>query len=255
MELRVVGCHGGETPKHRTSAFVLDETLAIDAGSLTSGLDLEAQRKLEACIVSHAHLDHIRDLATLADNRCQQRAPSLVVAATAPTIDVLKKHFFNDLLWPDFSRISLCETPTIVYQELPLEQVCRVGGYEVQAIAVNHTIDTAGFIVRGQAGAFAYSGDTGPTDRFWELLNQTPDLRGLLAECSFPNEEQGLATASGHHTPKTLREDLAKLDDAGALPTFLYHMKPLFQSVLEKECAALRHVNLHVPGLGDRFIL
>ena len=59
MELRVVGCHGGETPKHRTSAFVVDERLAIDAGSLTSGLDLSAQFRLQACIVSHAHLDHI----------------------------------------------------------------------------------------------------------------------------------------------------------------------------------------------------
>jgi 3',5'-cyclic-nucleotide phosphodiesterase len=69
MELRVIGCHGGETPRHRTSAFVLDERLAIDAGSLTSGLDLKAQFRLDACIVSHAHLDHIRDLATIADNR------------------------------------------------------------------------------------------------------------------------------------------------------------------------------------------
>jgi len=57
----------GETPKHRTSAFVLDERLAIDAGSLTSGLDLSAQFRLNACLVSHAHLDHIRDLATIAD--------------------------------------------------------------------------------------------------------------------------------------------------------------------------------------------
>ena len=71
MELRVVGCHGGETPRHRTSAFVVDERLAIDAGSLTSGLDLKAQFRLSACVISHAHLDHIRDLATIADNRCQ----------------------------------------------------------------------------------------------------------------------------------------------------------------------------------------
>jgi ribonuclease BN (tRNA processing enzyme) len=60
MELRVIGCHGGETPNHRTSAFVVDERLAIDAGSLTSGLDLTAQFRLQACLVSHAHLDHIR---------------------------------------------------------------------------------------------------------------------------------------------------------------------------------------------------
>ena len=83
MLLRVIGCHGGETPKHRTSAFVLDERLAIDAGSLTSGMDLKAQCKLEAVLVSHAHLDHIRDLATLADNRVQNGCPPLMIAGVS----------------------------------------------------------------------------------------------------------------------------------------------------------------------------
>jgi len=49
VELRVIGCHGGETPRHRTSAFVLDGRIAIDAGSLTSGMELPAQCALEAC--------------------------------------------------------------------------------------------------------------------------------------------------------------------------------------------------------------
>src|SRR5882724_11869010 len=113
MELRVVGCHGGETPKHRTSAFVVDERLAIDAGSLTSALDLSAQLRLQACIVSHAHLDHIRDLATIADNRCQADCEPLIVAANKATILALKKHFCNNQLWPYFSTIPNKTRPTI----------------------------------------------------------------------------------------------------------------------------------------------
>ncbi|MEZ4314815.1 MAG: 3',5'-cyclic-nucleotide phosphodiesterase, partial [Polyangiaceae bacterium] len=80
MDLRVIGCHGGETPKHRTSAFIVGDKLAIDAGSLTSGMTVEDQAALSACLVSHAHLDHVRDLATLADNRCQMRCAPLVIA-------------------------------------------------------------------------------------------------------------------------------------------------------------------------------
>lgn len=255
MDLRVVGCHGGETPKHRTSAFVLDERLAIDAGSLTSGLDLPAQLRLEACVVSHAHLDHIRDLATIADNRCQQGAPTLVIAAPKPTIATLKKHFFNDHIWPDFTKISAGDGPTIAYRELELEKPTDVGGYEVTAVAVSHTIDTAGFLIRSAGGVLGYSGDTGPTDRFWELLNQERDLRGLLAEVSFPNHEQALATVSGHHTPRTLALDLGKLERAQDLPTFLYHIKPFFQAEVERECAGLRGLNLHVLKLEDHFVL
>lgn len=255
MELRVVGCHGGETPRHRTSAFVLDERLAIDAGSLTSGLDLKAQFRLSACLVSHAHLDHVRDLATIADNRCQAGCEPLLIAGTKGTLRVLKKHFFNNLLWPDFSVIPSPAKPTIRFLELQPERPQLVAGYSVQSVSVNHTIEASGFIIEAKNAAIAYSGDTGPTDRLWELLNQTPNLKALLMEVSFPNREQRVATESGHHTPRTLIKDLKKLTDPKDLPTLLYHMKPVFQGELEQECAKLKGVNLTVTQLGDQFVL
>jgi cAMP phosphodiesterase len=255
VELRVIGCHGGETPKHRTSAFVVDDRIAIDAGSLTSGVELKAQCALEAVLVSHPHLDHIRDLATLADNRSQNGAPPLVVAGTAPTIAVLKQHFFNGLLWPDFSRIPNARKPTIRYLELQQEKPTKIAGYEVNAIGVNHSIACCAFTVRGTNGALAYSGDTGPTDRLWEVLNETENLKALLMEVSFPNAEARLARVSGHHTPETLAKDLAKLESSKELPTLLYHIKPSFQAKVERECARLRRLNLTVCALGDQFIL
>jgi cAMP phosphodiesterase len=98
VDLRIIGCHGGETPRHRTSAFVVDDRIAIDAGALTSGLELEKQAALDAVLVSHAHLDHVRDLATIADNRSQNDAQPLIIAGTKQTIAILQKHFFNGLL-------------------------------------------------------------------------------------------------------------------------------------------------------------
>jgi 3',5'-cyclic-nucleotide phosphodiesterase len=234
----------------------LDGRLALDAGSLTSGLDLKAQFRLEVCLVSHAHLDHIRDLATIADNRCQVDAPPLLIAATSATIRALKKHFFNNVLWPDFSVIPTPERPAIRYVELRPEQVTPLAGFDVRAVNVSHTIDTCGFIVdAGRRGALAYSGDTGPTDRFWELLNETPNLRAVLAEVSFPNREQKLATVSGHHTPRTLIKDLRKLHKPQDVPTLLYHIKPVFQREVERECAKLKGANLTVTALDDRFVL
>jgi 3',5'-cyclic-nucleotide phosphodiesterase len=255
MELRVIGCHGGETPKHRTSAFVLDELLAIDAGSLTSGLDIQEQVKLEACVVSHAHFDHIRDLSTLADNRCQMRAPPFTVAATGQTIRMLREHFFNGVLWPDFAQIPSVEEPTIRYLELVPEQPTEIAGRRVRAVMVSHTIESSSFIIEGRDGAVAYSGDTGPTDRLWEVLRETRDLKALLMEVSFPNREQRLATSSGHHTPQTLAQDLRKYSRPEELPTLLYHIKPVFQAEVERECAALRGMNLEVLEIGDHFVL
>lgn len=255
MELRVLGCHGGETPRHRTTAFLIDERLTVDAGALTSQLELADQARLEAVLASHSHMDHVRDLATIADNRAQLSSPPLIIAGTRATIHALRTHFFNDVLWPNFERIPAPEHPTIVYQELPLEKPTLVSGYTVTAVAVNHTVEAAGFIIDDGKGALGFSGDTGPTDRFWEVLNEVSNLRGLLMEVSFPNDEQRLATASGHHTPNTLIKDLVKFKAPADLATMLFHIKPHFQSEVEKECAKLEGVNLSVLKLGDHIIL
>ena len=255
MELRVIGCHGGETPKHRTCAFVVDDVLSIDAGSLTSGLDVHEQARLEACLVSHAHLDHIRDLATIADNRCQMGCAPLVVAGTRGTLRTLQQHFFNNLVWPDFAAIPSRQQPTIRYLELEPERPTLIAGHSVRAVSVTHTIEAAAFVIESQGGAIAYSGDTGPTDRLWEVLNEQQNLRALLMEVSFPNREQGLATISGHHTPRTLGAELRKYRAPQDLPTMLYHIKPVFQAEVERECAALKGLNMQVLQLMDHFIL
>jgi cAMP phosphodiesterase len=255
LDLRVIGCHGGETPKHRTSAFVLDDRIAIDAGSLTSGMDLKAQSALEAVLVSHAHLDHVRDLATIADNRCQAGDEPLIIAGLKSTLGVLKKHFFNGLLWPDFSVIPSARRPAIRYLEIKPEKPTMIAGYEVRAIGVSHTIDCCGFAVRGSSGTLGYSGDTGPTERLWEVLNGTEDLKALLMEVSFPNHQHKLAKVSGHHTPESLGRELKKLERSRELPVLLYHIKPAFQREVERECAKLVKLNLAVCALGDQFIL
>ena len=235
------------------TAFLVDGRLALDAGALTSGLELAELGRLEACVVTHAHLDHVRDLATVADLRAQLGAAPLKIAGTAGTLAALRAHFFNDVLWPDFSRIPSAEAPTIEYVTLEPERAVELAGKQVRAVLVSHTIEAAGLLVTGDEGTLACSGDTGPTERFWEVLNATPDLRALLHEVSFPNAQAPLALRSGHHTPATLAADLAKYRAPGELPTILYHVKPVFQAEVERECAALRGLDLAMPRVGDCF--
>ena len=255
MRLHVIGCHGGETPKHKTSAFVLDGTLAIDAGSLTSGMSLKDQCKLEAVLVSHAHLDHIRDLATIADNRLQHGCAPLLVIGTKWTLGVLRKHFFNGLVWPDFSVLPTKAHPTVRFLPLEIEKPTQIGDYMVRAIEVSHTIETCAFVVERGGQAIAYSWDTGPTERFWKVLNAQKNLRALLMEVSFPTRMHKLAKVSGHHTPETLAKDLKKYKNSKELPVLLYHIKPVFQAEVEKECAKIKGANLTVLKLRDEYIV
>jgi cAMP phosphodiesterase len=254
MELFVAGCHGGETPKHRTCAFVLDGTLAIDAGALTSGLSLVEQKKLKAVVVSHAHLDHIRDLATLVDNRTQMDAEPLEVFGIPETLKALKKHFFNNVIWPDFTVIPNKAKPALRYRELSFRKETAFGRYAIRPVPVSHTIDCAALFIRGPGGTIVYSGDTGPTDTLWTELNKLDDLKVLMLEVSFPESERKLAMLSGHHTPKTLAQDLAKYKSPSDLNVLLYHIKPFYERAVERELSKLRGFHLEIPKLGNHYL-
>jgi len=254
MDLTVLGCHGGETRRHRTSSFLLNGVVALDAGAITSQLSLREQQKIQTVLVSHAHLDHIRDLATLADNRCQMGGPTLDIVGTPQTLAELKRSFFNDRIWPNFAKIETCSGPTIRYVPVESEDSLQVGELIVKPVPVSHTIDSSAFLISHDGGTLAYSGDTGPTERLWEVLNETEDLSALIIEVSLPNEQSKLAIDSGHHTTQTLQADLEKLDGHEDLPIMLFHIKPVFQAAVEKELARIQKRNLQILQLGDEFV-
>ena len=118
---------------------------------------------------------------------------------------------------------------------------------------VSHTIDTAAFIVSDGKRSIAYSGDTGPTERLWEVLAERKRLDALLMEVSFPNDSHALARVSGHHTPQSLDEEMRKLDRAEDIPTLLYHIKPYFQREVERELSRVRKWSLAVCALEQEY--
>jgi ribonuclease BN (tRNA processing enzyme) len=116
-------------------------------------------------------------------------------------------------------------------------------------VLVSHPVESCGYVISDGVVSMAISGDTGPTDKFWKVLNQVENLKLVLIECSFPNALQPLADISGHFTPQTLEQELEKFDRRGA-EVLLYHLKPAFVSQLVKET---RHLPVHVSELGEEF--
>jgi len=255
MELKVLGCHGGESPKHRSPAFLLNGRLAVDAGAITSMLELKEQRKIEAVILSHGHLDHVKDLAVLADARAQGGGPPLQIISTSGTIRNLRRHYFNDKIWPDYSVIPASETPTIVFKCIRPEKITKVCGFSVKPVVVNHTVEAVGFIIDNGKTSIAYSGDTGYTDRLFEVIGAQKNLSAFLMEVAFPNSQEWLANIAGHHTPGMLAKSLKKIPGKRDLPVMLFHIKPVFQQKVERELARLKMSNLSILQLGDRFLL
>ena len=108
-------------------------------------------------------------------------------------------------------------------------------------------------IVRGATGAILYTSDTGPTTKLWQVANETPDLRGLFVELSFPNHMQALADVAGHFTPQTLKTEMDKIHKREQIPLYIYHLKPSFYEVTKNELGALRLKNMHLVELTDEF--
>jgi len=253
VRIRVLGASGGELPGRGTTCFLVDERLALDAGSLTSGLGLAALSRIEHVLLTHAHLDHVKDVPLLADLMAGRRG-HFTVHASPDAVRTLRRHLFNGKLWPDFTRIPSASRPVVRLRAFRPGHPFRVGRYRVNPVKVRHTVESTGFVVSRDGAAFAISGDTGPTRAFWSEVGRGPRVGALLVETSFPSAMQWLADLSGHLTPRTLVRELSKVE-RGGIPVYLYHLKPAWEADLRREIAALRLRGVKVLSRGDEIVV
>jgi ribonuclease BN (tRNA processing enzyme) len=252
VKFRVLGCSGGELPDHRTTCFLVDGRLAIDAGALTSSLPLPELLKVDDVVLTHSHFDHIKDVPLLADLLVGLRKTPVQVHASTECAQTLHESVFNGKLWPDFTRIPSARAPVMKLRAFSTRRAFQAGKLSFLPVPVRHPVESVGFVVSNGRSSFAISGDTGPTTRFWTQVNAAKGLKALLVEVSFPNDLQRLADLSGHLTPRTLAGELAKLERAD-LPILLYHLKPSHAPKLRREVAALGLPHLRILEVGDTF--
>jgi ribonuclease BN (tRNA processing enzyme) len=252
MKLRVLGCSGGELPNHRTTCFLVDGKLAIDAGALTASLPLKELVEVDDIVLTHSHFDHVKDVPLLSDLLVGRRKTPVRVHASTACARTLRESVFNDELWPDFTRIPDDASPVIEIVPFTPGRSFRAGRYTVSPVPVHHPVESVGLVLSDGRNAIAVSGDTGPTTRFWKKVNAARSLDALLVELSFPNGMQALADLSGHLTPHTLAGELEKLDRDGC-PVLLYHLKPAHAAELRRELAALALPNVRVLRRGEEF--
>jgi cAMP phosphodiesterase len=144
----------------------VNDTLLIDAGSATAVLTLRAQRKITDILVTHTHLDHVMTLGSLADNLYGKCPKSINVWSIGEVIDGLKKFFFNNQIWPDFTSITGPgqDVPVVKLCQLPERRPIPVGTYSVTAVRVNHVVPSVALFIDKGNKTLLHIGDTGPTE-------------------------------------------------------------------------------------------
>ncbi|HEY2029009.1 MAG TPA: 3',5'-cyclic-nucleotide phosphodiesterase [Myxococcales bacterium] len=250
MKIRVLGCHGGELPGHRTTCFLLDGTLTVDGGAITQTLSLDEIVRIDDIFLTHSHFDHVKDVPLMTDLLVGKRDKPVVVHGPQETMEAMDEDVFNNRVWPDFRVIPTKEKPVVALAPLRDFETVHCQGLRIRAIPVHHPVYSVGYVIEGKMGAIAFSGDTGPTEDLWKAINATANVKAVFVEVSFPTTQQWLADVSGHLTPKTMMAELAKLDRRGA-KIYLYHLKPSVIDEIKAEVAALELDYLHVCELDE----
>jgi ribonuclease BN (tRNA processing enzyme) len=224
MKIRVLGCSGGIGGSLRTTSFLVDDDVLIDAGTGVGDLSLEQLAKIDHIFVSHSHLDHVTSIPFLVDTVCWMRRSPITVYAIEETLDILRAHLFNWKIWPDFTQIPDADRPFMVYREIRTGEAVALRGRTFTAFPANHTVPAVGYVLDNGRNALIYSGDTSCNDALWKTVNATPNLKYLIIETAFSNKERDIAVASKHLCPQMLAEELEKMR---AKPeVFITHLKP-----------------------------
>jgi cAMP phosphodiesterase len=235
------------------TTFLVDDSVAIDAGSLAFALTTDEMQRIRHILISHAHSDHTASLPIFLSEVFPSLTAPVIVHATPHVIDALQRFVFNGEMWPDFAQIQLLNGRGPALEFCPLEPgtSVQVGNLRVTAIRVNHVVPTVGFIVQDQRAAFAITSDTYATDEIWDAASRLELIQAIFVDVSYPNEMEDLAAASRHLTPRSLASDLRKL--TRNVRICVVHIKPAYREAILRQLTELRDPRISVVEIGRNY--
>ena len=225
MKVRVLGCSGAIAKDCRTTSFLLDHDVLVDAGTGVGDLTLEEMSRIDHVLLTHSHLDHVAALPLMVDAIAAQRSAPIQVHALQGTIDALKAHIFNNTIWPDFSRIPTPESPFISFHPLSIGQTLCLAGKYIEVLPAVHTVPAVGYAVATPTGCWVFTGDTEQNPALWARINQL-NVAMLVIETAFSNRERDLAKRSLHLSPHVLASELDCIAKGKNYPIYITHTKP-----------------------------
>src|ERR1043165_9091110 len=138
MIVQVLGCSGSIAAGCRTTSFLLDDDVLIDAGTGVGDMPLDALARVEHIFISHSHLDHILAIGLLADSVMRERSlagrgPSQV-HALAETIAALRTHIFNGRIRPASPRLPSADKPMLALTPIAVGEVLEINGKRIEVL-------------------------------------------------------------------------------------------------------------------------
>lgn len=246
MKVRVLGCSGGIGKGLRTTSYLIDDEILLDAGTGVGELTLDEMLSIRHVVVTHAHLDHVCGLALMLASIYDDMPPPITLYAPPPVLMVLKISLSNWQLWPDFTELPDEDAAILQLQALQEGSTTVIANqYEFEPVMLGHTVESYAYIIKKEESNFCFFGDTGPTEKIWQRLNQLTEIKHLIVETSYPNDDRILAMQSGHYTAALLAEDLKQLTHDPIV--HIHHIKPGCEETVIAQChEAMANYNLNI---------
>ncbi|CAN5394741.1 MAG: MBL fold metallo-hydrolase [Pyrinomonadaceae bacterium] len=243
---------GYATPEQRLTCYLIDDCVALDAGSIALALNDSQRETVRDVIITHPHMDHMATLPIYIDDLFGILKEPIRVHATEEIIALLERDVFNWTVYPRFTELSNEHGPVMQYVPFRVGEEFQVKHLRLIAVPVNHIVPTVGLIVSDGKATVAFTSDTAATEEFWHTANRTPHIDALFIEASFPNAMADLADVSGHLTPAALGRELCKLSH-NHLDVLAVHLKPTYRETIVREIEELALPNLRVMQPGHNY--
>jgi ribonuclease BN (tRNA processing enzyme) len=184
----------------------------------------QEQANVSAVVLTHSHADHVCSLPTFAMNVMDLSGRRTIVWSHEAVLQSLREDVFNGRVWPDFLTLIPEGEPIVSLRQIAAREPFSIDGLRFTAIPVNHPVPTMGYIVEDAESAVIICTDSGPTVELWDRARTLPNLRAVFVGVAFPDECQLLAEASGHLTPRLLREQIEGIQ--ADVRIIVVHIKP-----------------------------
>jgi cAMP phosphodiesterase len=243
----------GEEPSQYLISYLINDSVAIDAGSLGLYGSPQRQAAIKHVLISHTHIDHTATLPIFVENAYEAHSECVTIYGSEDVLDGLSRDMFNNRTWPDFIALSEGEYRLLRLERLEPGQPIEIEGLKVTPIPVNHVVPTFGFLIEDAHSAVVIASDTGPTDLLWQRANEAPALDAVFLEAAFPNAMAGFADLSKHLTPELFGGEIRKLNNPAEVDVIAVHIKARFRDQIIRELNALGLPRLEIGSFGKAY--
>ena len=236
MKVRVLGCSGAIAKDCRTTSFLIDGDVLVDAGTGVGDLTLDEMGGIDHVLLTHSHLDHVAALPLMVDAIASQLTKPDAGACAWPAPSRRSRRMSSTTSsGPTSAAFRRPRRRSSAFTKSGSGRHWTSAGKHIEVLPAVHTVPAVRLRRRPRARAAGSSAATPSATRPSGARVNQMNVAALVIETAFSNREQDLAQRSLHLSPHALAEELDCIDKGKRFPIYITHTKPAETELIMSE--------------------